>query len=141
MVSEIAVVTGRELRPPAKREMGVGSSWVQLDHRRIGAISACLALASLAACSVPFETKNPEAVDPESGERLDNLISFCYGTRINDPEEIKAAAEENCDGRLVFVEQDFFFNECPLLQNARVTYQCQPLARDEASATGSFSPR
>ncbi len=110
-------------------------------YRNIGAISACLALASLVACSVPFPTKNPEAVDPESGERLDDLISFCYGTRINDPEEIKAAAEESCDGRLVFVEQNLFFNECPLLQNARVTYQCQPLPRDEASATGSFSPR
>ncbi len=114
---------------------------MRLDYRGIGAISACLALAGLAACSVPFETRNPEAVDPESGERLENLLSFCYGTRINDPEEIKAAAKENCEGRLVFIEQDFFLNECPLLQNARVTYQCQPLARDEAGATGGFSPR
>ena len=114
---------------------------MRLVFRSIGAISACLALASLAACSVPFTTENPRAVDSESGERLDDLISFCYGTRINDPEEIKAAAEENCDGRLVFVEQNLFFNECPLLQNARVTYQCQPLPRDEASATGSPSPR
>ena len=89
----------------------------------------------------PFRTNNPEAVDPESGERLDNLISFCYGTRMNDPEEIKAAAEENCDGRLVLVEQNYFLNDCPLLQNTRATYQCQPLTRDKARATGGDSPR
>jgi len=35
---------------------------VRLVYRSIGAISACLALASLAACSVPFPTENPEAV-------------------------------------------------------------------------------
>ena len=108
---------------------------------RFSVIYACLAWVGLAACSVPFRTSSPEAVDPKTGKQLGNLISFCYGTRINDPEEIKTTAKEHCEGRLVFVEQNYFFNECPLLQNARVTYQCQPLVRDEASAASSLSPR
>ena len=110
---------------------------MRLARGRFGVICACLAWAGLAACSAPFPTESPEVVDPESGEPLGNLISFCYGTEMNEPEEIKATAQEQCDGQLVFVEQNMFFNDCPLPQIARVTYQCRPLARDEANADSS----
>ena len=102
-----------------------------------GVVIACLAWLGLASCSEPFPTKPPVVADPESGAPLGNLISFCYGTEMNDQEEIKAVAKEACDGRLVFVEQDMFFNDCPLLQIARVTYQCQPLDGDGAGGPRS----
>lgn len=110
---------------------------MRLAHGHFGVIFACLVWVGLAACSRPFPTSDPEVVDAESGEPLGNLISFCYGTEMNKPEEIKETAAEQCEGQLVFVEQNMFFNDCPLLQIARVTYQCQPLARDEANAASS----
>ncbi len=79
-----------------------------------------------AGCSDPYPTTSPRIVDPETGTAIAGLISFCYGTRINTPEDIKAAAAENCYGTLVFVEQDLLFNDCSVLQSARVTYQCRP---------------
>ena len=93
---------------------------------------AALVCLGLAGCSEPFPTGSPTVVDAETGEPMGNLISFCYGTEMNNPEEIKTVAEERCEGRLVFVEQNMFLNDCPLLQIARVTYQCQPLAAEEA---------
>ena len=97
-----------------------------------------LACLGLAACSEPFPTASPAVVDMDTGEPLGNLISFCYGTEMNDPEEIKTVAEERCEGRLVFVEQNMFLNDCPLLQIARVTYQCLPPEREEAGGSSSI---
>ena len=84
-------------------------------------------LLALAGCSDPYPTEPPRLSDPETGKAMSDLISFCYGTRINTPEDIKAAAVENCDGTPVFVEQDMLFNDCSVLQSVRVTYQCRPL--------------
>ncbi len=106
---------------------------------REGFIQVCAGIVclGLAGCSEPFPTGSPTVVDEDTGEPLDNLISFCYGTEMNSPEEIKTVAEERCEGRLVFVEQNMFFNDCPLLQIARVTYQCQPPGGDDAAAPSS----
>ena len=88
---------------------------------------AAIGLILVAGCSDPYPTTSPTITDPETGTAMTNLISLCYGTRMNSPEDIKAAAAENCDGTLVFVEQDLLFNNCSVLQSARVTYQCRPL--------------
>lgn len=88
---------------------------------------AAAGLLALAGCSDPYPTESPRLTDPETGNAMTDLISLCYGTRINTPEDIKAAAAENCDGTLVFVEQDLLFNDCSVLQSVRVTYQCRPL--------------
>lgn len=97
----------------------------------------CLAVLTAGACSAPFPTKPPVVLDSESGRPVRGLISFCYGTEMNSPEEIKTTAAESCDGELVFVEQKMFLNECPLLQTARVTYQCRAADLD---GSGGQSP-
>ena len=104
------------------------------------AVIVCLALLTAGACSAPFPTEPPVVLDGESGRPLPGLISFCYGTEMNSPEEIKTTAAETCEGELVFVEQKMFLNDCPLLQTARVTYQCR--APDlEGNGGGSQTPR
>lgn len=136
---------GCELRPAD--DMGSGTLWetcVRLgrgDCRTVTARLAWVALlcSGLAGCSAPFRTVPPTVIDAETGEPMGGLMSFCYGTEMNNPEEIKTLAEEQCEGRLVFVEQNMFLNDCPLLQIARVTYQCQPLAAEEAGGQTGVS--
>lgn len=120
--------------------MPLGETFQRPLRGRFGLLWACLAWIGLAGCSEPFPTQPPAAVDPESGEPLGNLISLCYGTEMNDQEEIKARAQELCRGRLVFVGQTMFFNDCPLLQNTRVTYQCRPFTPGGAGGPRSVPP-
>ena len=87
---------------------------------------AAIGLLAVVGCSDPYLTTSPRVVDPETGTAMTGLISLCYGTRMNSPEDIKAFAAEICDGTLVFVQQDLLFNDCPFLQSARATYQCRP---------------
>ena len=101
------------------------------------AATVCLVILTAGACSAPFPTEPPVVLDSESGRPLQGLISFCYGTEMNSPDEIKTTAAESCDGELVFVEQKMFLNDCPLLQTARVTYQCRAAAR---AGSGGQSP-
>ncbi|MDJ0943042.1 MAG: hypothetical protein QNJ30_06240 [Kiloniellales bacterium] len=120
--------------------MPLGETFKRPVRGRFGLLCAGLAWIGLAGCSEPFPTGSPAAVDSESGEPLGNLISLCYGTEMNDEEEIKARAQELCKGRLVFVGQTMFFNDCPLLQNTRVTYQCRPLPPGGAGGRRSVPP-
>ena len=142
MVSENALATGGESRPLVKRDRLLGETCVRPACRPLAVVTVrlvwiALACLGLAACSEPFPTTPPTVVDKDTGKPMGDLISFCYGTEMNGPEEIKAVAEERCEGRLVFVEQNMFFNGCPLLQIARVTYQCLPLEREEAGGSSS----
>lgn len=142
MVSENALATGRESGPLAECNRLLGEICVRTACRPVAVVTVrlvwiALVCLGLAACSEPFPTTPPAVVDKDTGKPLGDLISFCYGTEMNGPEEIKAVAEERCEGRLVFVEQNMFFNGCPLLQIARVTYQCLPSEPEEAAGSSS----
>ena len=104
------------------------------------ALVVCLAVLSGSACSAPFPIDPPVVRDEKTGQRLQGLVSYCYGTEMNSSEEIRTTAAEACEGELVFVEQKMFLNECPLLQTVRVTYQCRAPGQGEGGGQ-SAAPR
>ena len=105
-----------------------------------GLLLAAVLITALAACSTepyPIEasTKPPwrfttssdlPALDPPLSGRA-HRIFLCYGSVVNEEEEVLARAEDLCSGgRLVLEEQDTFWNGCSVLQPVRVTYICDP---------------
>lgn len=105
--------------------------------------AAALALAGCSTEPYPIETAtNPPwellrarqlpLLDPPLGPRA-HRIALCYGTAVNDEEDVLARAEEICGGaRLLLEDQNVFWNGCSVLQPTRVTYICDPPA--EAAA-------
>lgn len=117
-----------------------GSLGVKPRPGPFATLAWCFLCVLLAGCSEPYRTNPPKLTDSATGQRMTGLISLCYGTEMNDPEEIKAVAQEQCRGRLVFLQQNFFLNDCPLFQMTRVTYQCLPTAQGDAGRQ-STAPR
>jgi len=55
------------------------------------------------------------------------LISLCFNRRLADSAVLEAAAIEACpSGRVKKVDEDAFWNGCPLLQPFRASYICEP---------------
>lgn len=85
-----------------------------------------------------FETERPEAAEdvemptvggenPWATPARDVVVTLCYGGLINDSDEVEAEAMDLCpEGtrRLDRLGGDAFWNQCPLFQPRRVSYQC-----------------
>lgn len=101
-------------------------------------LMSVLALLLVACTTEPFLTGHPRdaaslakadpATAPLLSEPGSRFVSLCYGTEINDPEELSRVAQDYCPdgGRFQSVTQDVFWNGCPLLQPSRITYICVP---------------
>ena len=73
----------------------------------------------------PWQLRTADEL-PAAGPRR---FAFCYAKPLNDEAEVRALAEESCDGgRLVVEDRDAFWNGCSLLQPMRITYLCHPVA-------------
>lgn len=93
----------------------------------------------LGACSsdpfpaaTPANVKTEAAKDPVTATLMEEpgarFFALCYSSQINEPADVRAAAQELCpyQGRLAVVSQDAFWNACALIQPSRVTYICVP---------------
>ena len=59
-------------------------------------------------------------------------LSYCYNKWFNDPEDILARANVDCEGgRLEFREQDAIWNGCAVMQPIRVSYVCYPPSEED----------
>jgi hypothetical protein len=102
------------------------------------AITACLLLLALAACSArPFVVASPKALAPElsskeaaalqAGYPVPRLLSLCYSGALNTPEEVREEARYECgDGEVTYLDSDLFWTPCGLLQPVRASFLCQP---------------
>ncbi len=85
----------------------------------------------------PFERERPEAIAPVELPHADGenpwatpprnpIVTVCYGRLLNTAEDVEAAARDICpaESTLVQIGEDTFWNECPLLQPRRATFQC-----------------
>ena len=70
----------------------------------------------------------PGPLGPFDYDPRPRAIALCYGSWLNNPEEVMAAAQELCpnEGRLERVHEDFFWNTCALFQPVRVSFVCTP---------------
>lgn len=106
------------------------------------AFLAALLLAGLAACAQPFEVPPPRdarravppgptlqgPLGPFDYDPRPRAFALCYGSLVNNPEEVMQKAQELCpnDGRIERVAEDMFWNTCALLQPVRVSFVCFP---------------
>ena len=106
------------------------------------AVLAALLLAGLAACAQPFEVRPPREarravppapplpgpLGPFDYDLRPRAIALCYGSLMNDPEEVMEKAQELCpnNGRIERVAEDVFWNTCALFQPVRVSFVCFP---------------
>ncbi len=105
--------------------------------------TACLLLLVLAACSArPFVVAPPEALEPRlseeqasaelAGRPAPRLLSLCHSRALNSPEELLAEARYECaEGDVTYLESDWFWTPCGLLQPVRASYLCQPAPSTE----------
>ena len=114
---------------------GAGGKETRLPPRiRIAPWIACaLAAVTLTACSSggprPYVVRPSyavtEAVEAESWEKAPTVISICYSSVLNTPEEVLEEARYQCnDGEVTLSEQDVVWTPCGLFQPRRATYIC-----------------
>lgn len=107
------------------------------EFRARRAVIACLLLWALAACSArPFVVPPPQELAPKLSEEqaaaeklglpAPRLLSLCH-SRANSPEQVLAEARYECaEGDVTFLNSDWFWTPCGLLQPVRANYLCQP---------------
>ncbi len=112
-----------------------------LDARRI--VVACALAAALAACSArPYQVSVPKSLTrdlkrqwgdtADRGGPAPKIISLCYGTLLNTPEEVLEEARYECrDGEVTFRDADSFWTPCGLLQPVRASFLCTPRPKAE----------
>lgn len=110
---------------------------MSFEFRARQAVTACLLLLVLAACSArPFVVPPPEALAPKlaeeqaaakkAGHPSPRLLSLCH-SRANSPEALLAEARYECaEGDVTYLSSDWFWSPCGLLQPIRASYLCQP---------------
>lgn len=86
----------------------------------------------LAGCTSGTAPTNPaKAVRDPDTKRFDaDIQALCYGRSVSDPAEISEDVARACPkGSQGFeiLDQDSFWNRCPLLQPVRITYRCGPV--------------
>lgn len=101
------------------------------------AVTACLLLLALAACSArPFVVPPPQELAPKlseeqaaakkAGHPPPRLLSLCH-SRANSPEELLVEARYECaEGDVTYLSSDWFWTPCGLLQPIRASYLCRP---------------
>ena len=112
-----------------------------MNARRI--VVACALAAALAACSArPYQVSAPASLTPvlesereaavEAGRPAPKIISLCYGTLFNTPEEVLEEARYECrDGEVTFYDADSIWTPCGLLQPVRASFLCTPRPKAE----------
>ncbi len=112
-----------------------------MNARRI--VVACALAAALAACSArPYQVSAPASLTPvlesereaavEAGRPAPKIISLCYGTLLNTPEEVLEEARLTCpDREVTFYDADSFWTPCGLLQPVRASFICTPRPKAE----------
>ncbi len=107
-----------------------------MNARRI--VVACALAAALAACSArPYQVSAPASLTPvlesereaavEAGRPAPKIISLCYGTLLNTPEEVLEEARYECGGgEVTFYGADSIWTPCGLLQPVRASFLCTP---------------
>ncbi len=109
---------------------GTNARWV---------VVACTLAVALAACSArPYKVSVPKsltrarAAAVEAGRPAPKIISLCYGTLLNTPEEVLEEARYECrDGEVTFYDADSFWTPCGLLQPVRASFLCTPRPKAE----------
>ena len=89
-----------------------------------GAVAACTSGGPR-----PYPTTPSKAVKEAVAGAPGNprVISICYSSALNSPEEVLDEARYYCaDGEVTFADQDVFWTPCGLLQPMRATYLCTP---------------
>lgn len=106
---------------------------------------ACLLVLALAACTTrPFVVGAPKALASklppapeiaaavEAGHSVPRLLSLCYSSALNTPEEVMDEARYQCsEGEVTYLDSDMFWTPCGLLQPVRASFLCQPTATEE----------
>ncbi len=108
-----------------------------MNARRV--VVACALAAALAACSArPYPVSVPKSVTREreaaveAGRPAPKIISLCYGTLFNTPEEVLEEARYECqDGEVRFQDKNSFWTRCGLLQPVRASFLCTPRPKTE----------
>ncbi len=108
-----------------------------MNARRV--VVACALAVALAACSArPYKVSVPKSVTRareaavEAGRPAPKIISLCYGTLLNTPEEVLEEARYECrDGEVAFHDADSFWTPCGLLQPIRASFLCTPRPKAE----------
>lgn len=106
-------------------------------------VMAALAVLALAACSsapYPVAPSDPAVaavpatpalagpLGPFDYDPRPHAIALCYGSALNEPAEVMARARELCPygGEVQRADDDFFWNDCSLLQPQRASFICFP---------------
>ncbi len=101
-------------------------------------VLACGLVAGLAACSPrPYPVAGPgsltRALEPEQAAAAEaerpvpRIVSICYSSLLNTPEEVLEEARYECqDGEVRFHDKDSFWTPCGLLQPVRASFLCTP---------------
>ena len=108
-----------------------------MNARRV--VVACALAVALAACSArPYPVSVPKSVTREreaaveAGRPAPKIISLCYGTLFNTPEEVLEEARYECrDGEVTFRDADSIWTPCGLLQPVRASFLCTPRPKAE----------
>ena len=110
---------------------------MSFEFRARRAVTACLLLLALAACSArPFVVPPPQELAPKlaeeqaaaktAGHPPPRLLSLCH-SRANSPEALLAEARYECaEGDVTYLSSDWFWSPCGLLQPIRASYLCRP---------------
>ncbi len=103
----------------------------------------CALAAALAACSArPYKVSVPKSLTrdlerqwadtADRGGPAPKIISLCYGTLLNTPEEVLEEARYECGGgEVTFYDADSFWTPCGLLQPVRASFLCTPRPKAE----------
>ncbi len=106
-------------------------------------VVACALAAALAACSArPYKVSAPKSLTRDlerqwadtadrSGPRP-RILSICYSSLLNTPEEVLEEARYECrDGEVTFHDADSIWTRCGLFQPVRASFLCTPRPRAE----------
>ena len=111
---------------------------MSFEFRARRVVTACLFVLALAACSArPFVVPPPKELAPKlseeqaaaekAGHPAPRLLSLCYSRASNSPEALLAEARYECaEGDVTYLDSDWFWTPCGLLQSIRASYLCQP---------------
>ncbi len=107
------------------------------NARRI--VVACALAAALAACSArPYQVSAPKsptrarAAAVEAGRPAPRIVSICYRTLLNTPEEVLEEARLACpNDEVTFHDADSIWTRCGLLQPVRASFLCTPRPKAE----------
>ena len=104
------------------------------SRTRIAPLVVCaLAAVAVASCSGgprPYVVRSSyavtEAIKSEPWNQTPRVISICYSSALNTPEEVLDEARYHCGegGEVTLREQDIVWTPCSLLQPRRATYLC-----------------